>query len=92
MEAIRAEGIPCFSGSCSEIYLEKAFAQYGFLKRRLPVARELGETSLMFLIHPALTFEDISDTCSAVRKVMMRAVERTRTTFEVSSQIEVVSQ
>src|SRR5207253_2593836 len=27
LQATLAEGIPCFSGSCSEIYLEKAFSQ-----------------------------------------------------------------
>jgi dTDP-4-amino-4,6-dideoxygalactose transaminase len=80
VEAIRTEGIPCFgrAGSCNDIYLEKPFAQYG-LKAGLPVAKELGETSLIFLVHPTLTGEDIANTCSAVRKVMMRSVKRTRT-------------
>lgn len=50
-----ARGVPCFSGSCSEIYLEKAFDQIPTRPReRLPVARALGETSLMFLVHPTL--------------------------------------
>ena len=54
IEAINAEGIPCFAGSCSEIYLEKAFQNY--VSRHPPEhARELGETSLMFLIHPTLS-------------------------------------
>jgi len=70
MAAITAEGIPCYSGSCSEVYLEKAFEGTGFApKHRLPVARELGETSLMFLVHPTLHDDDIEDTCAAVRKV-----------------------
>jgi dTDP-4-amino-4,6-dideoxygalactose transaminase len=77
VEAIRAEGVPCFTGTCSELYLEKAFAAYRLPGRRLPAAKELGETSMMFLVHPTLTAEDISDVCSAVRKVMMRAVKRT---------------
>ncbi len=69
--AINAEGIPCFSGSCSEIYLEKAFDMKGFRPaRRLPVAEELGETSLMFLVHPTLTQRNMEDTCRIVRKVM----------------------
>jgi dTDP-4-amino-4,6-dideoxygalactose transaminase len=91
VEAIRAEGVPCFTGSCSEIYLEKAFAQHGFSKTRLPVAKELGETSMMCLVHPTLTDEDIADTCSAVRKVMMRAVKRTHSSFKVSSPLAAVS-
>jgi len=71
MEAICAEGIPCFSGSCSEIYREKAFERAGLQPaERLPVARELGETSLMFLVHPTLSEDDLHDTCLAVEKVM----------------------
>jgi hypothetical protein len=73
IEAINAEGIPCFSGSCSEIYLEKAFPEAMRPPRRLPVAKELGETSLMFLVHPTLTDEDMRDTADAVRKVMRHA-------------------
>jgi len=73
VEAIKAEGIPCFSGSCSEIYLEKAFPPEWRPQERLGVARELGETSLMFLVHPTLTEEDIRATCEAVRKVMQAA-------------------
>jgi hypothetical protein len=73
IEAINAEGIPCFSGSCSEIYLERAFPLEWRPKERLAVARELGETSLMFLVHPTLTEEHIHDTCATVKKVMSAA-------------------
>ncbi len=73
MQAINAEGIPCSVGSCSEIYLEKAFARACSQKERLPVAKELGETSLMFMVHPTLSEENIRDTYSAVRKVMLAA-------------------
>jgi dTDP-4-amino-4,6-dideoxygalactose transaminase len=74
MAAINAEGVPCYSGSCSEIYLEKAFDGTGFRpKEPLPVARELGETSLMFLVHPTLTDAEIEKTCAAIRKVMGEA-------------------
>ena len=74
MNAITAEGIPCFSGSCSEIYLEKAFIDAGYgPKARWPVAKELGETSLMFLVHPTLNEADMHDTCKAVEKVFAQA-------------------
>ena len=56
---ITARGVPCFSGSCSEIYLEKAFSEDMRPSHRLPVARELGETSLMFLVHPTLSEDDM---------------------------------
>jgi len=75
MNAIVAEGVPCFSGSCSEVYLEKAFTDLGLgPKERLPVAKALGETSLMFLVHPTLTEAEIEKTCSVIRKVMAQAV------------------
>jgi dTDP-4-amino-4,6-dideoxygalactose transaminase len=70
---IVAPGIPCFSGSCSEIYLEKAFPVEWRPKSRLPVARELGETSLMFLVHPTLKDEDIARICEVVKQVMQDA-------------------
>jgi dTDP-4-amino-4,6-dideoxygalactose transaminase len=76
--AINAEGVPCFGGSCSEIYLEQAFVKAGFgPAERLPVARALGETSLMFLLHPTLGENEMRDTCVAVSKVM-RAATRER--------------
>ena len=72
INSVTAEGVPCFSGSCSEIYLEKAFDGIG-PAQRLPVARQLGETSLMFLVHPTLSDNDIRETILAVRKVMGHA-------------------
>jgi dTDP-4-amino-4,6-dideoxygalactose transaminase len=72
--AINAEGVPCAVGSCSEIYLEAAFPESMRPQGRLPVARELGETSLMFMVHPTLAEADLRDTARAVGKVMRRAV------------------
>ena len=67
--------MPCFVGSCSEIYLEKAFV--GRRKhKRLPIAKQLGETSLMFLVHPTLSDQHIALTCQAVEKVMSQATKR----------------
>jgi len=76
--AINAAGIPCFSGSCSEIYMEKAFDCVPAIRppRRLPVARSLGETSLMFLVHPTLSERDMLDTCRVVESVMFEATWR----------------
>jgi dTDP-4-amino-4,6-dideoxygalactose transaminase len=75
MAAISAEGIPCFSGSCSEICLEKAFPPEMRPAQRLEIARELGETSLMFLVHPTLGEKEMQDTCRAVKKVFEVATE-----------------
>ena len=72
VSAIRAEGIPCSSWSCSEIYLENAFEGVR-PEGRLPVAKELGETSLMFLVHNTLSDRDMRDTIAAVQRVMAHA-------------------
>lgn len=75
LNAIIAEGIPCFSGSCSEIYLEKAFQDAGFAPvAPWPVAHELGESSLCFLVHPTLAEQDMLNAVAAVKKVMAAAV------------------
>lgn len=74
IDTITQLGVPCYAGSCSEVYLEKAFDGTSFRpKKRLPVARELGETSLMFLVHPTLTEDEIKVTCNAIKNTMIRA-------------------
>jgi dTDP-4-amino-4,6-dideoxygalactose transaminase len=71
MTEVNAAGVPCYAGSCSEVYLEKAFDGTGWRPaERLPVARALGETSLMFLVHPTLTDEEIEKTCKVVAELM----------------------
>ena len=69
LHAINAEGVSCFTGSCGEVYLEKAFAAWRPAFRH-PVAQELGETSLAFPVHPTLAENDVEDICRAVEKVM----------------------
>ena len=71
IKEINTLGVPCYSGSCSEVYLEKAFDDTGFRpKERLANARELGEVSVMFLVHPTLTEDEIQQTCDAITFVM----------------------
>ena len=71
---ISAAGVPCFQGSCSEVYLEKAFDNTGWRPAaRLPVAKDLGETSLMWLVHPTLTNSEIQKSCDAIANVMAQA-------------------
>lgn len=70
MEALHGEGIPCFVGSCGEIYLEKAFQDNGLApKERLPNAKRLSAESLAFLVHPTLDDSYAKDVIQAVRKV-----------------------
>lgn len=73
LQAICAERVPCSVGSCSEVAREKAFVTERRKRPRLPVAKELGETSLMFLVHPTLQTENIEHACEAIEKVMSLA-------------------
>ncbi len=71
MAEINALGVPCFSGSCSEVYLEKAFDQTPWRpEQRLHNAQQLGETSLMFLVHPTLSEQSMQKTITAIQTVM----------------------
>ena len=75
LQEISLFDVPCFSGSCSEVYLEKAFNGTGLRpEKSLAVAKGLGERSLMFLVHPTLTDEEITLTCEALTDVMNLAV------------------
>lgn len=63
-------GVPCFQGSCSEVYLEKAFDNTPWRpEKRLLNAVELGETSIMFLVHPTLTNDEITKTVKVMKEV-----------------------
>ena len=70
MQFINAEGVPCYSGSCSEVYLEHAFDNTNWRpKERLKNAQQLGETSLMFLVHPTLSEDNIKKTVEVIEKL-----------------------
>ncbi|MBE9400352.1 DegT/DnrJ/EryC1/StrS aminotransferase family protein [Acinetobacter albensis] len=71
MQDINAAGVPCFSGSCSEVYLEHAFdGTHWRPEKRLENAQKLGETSLMFLVHPTLSLDSMHKTVKAIQHVM----------------------
>ena len=73
---INALNVPCFSGSASEVYLEKAFDHTGWRPESpLAVAKQLGETSLMFLVHPTLSTAEIAQTVQAIDSVFMQMAE-----------------
>jgi dTDP-4-amino-4,6-dideoxygalactose transaminase len=74
MEEIAGQGVPCFSGSCSEIYRERAFSEHGLAPEQpLSVAQSLGATSLMLLVHPTLLPEDMAYAVRVVADVCARA-------------------
>ena len=69
--AINNLGIPCFTGSCSEMYREKAFAKDNLRPGKpLPVAKELGDTAIMFPVHPTLSVSDMRDMVKAAQKII----------------------
>ena len=75
MQEINALHVPCFSGSCSEVYLEHAFDDTPWRPaQRLPNAQKLGETSLMFLVHPTLSDDSINKTVTAIQQVIHRII------------------
>jgi dTDP-4-amino-4,6-dideoxygalactose transaminase len=68
-------GVSCTTGSCSEIYLEKAFQDMRLGPAiRLPVARDLGERSLVFQVHPTLTEQHMHRVADVLEAVMRDAV------------------
>ncbi len=74
LEALNALGVPAMQGSCSEVYLEKAFEGKAYKpKQSLPNAKQLGETSLMFQVHPSLTEEQINWVAMQIRSVLKQA-------------------
>ena len=74
VEEITARGVPCYQGSCSEVYLEKAFDNTNFRPtERLVNAKRIGEISLMFLVHPTLTSDEIDKTKSVIYEVLSEA-------------------
>lgn len=75
-------GVPCFSGSCSEVYLEKAFDNTGWRpKKRLQNSQALGETTIMFLVHPTLTQDQIKKTYKTFIDLMAIACHNSHTSM-----------
>ncbi|WP_314296024.1 DegT/DnrJ/EryC1/StrS aminotransferase family protein [Acinetobacter schindleri] len=73
MAEISAQAVPCLSGSCSEVYLEKAFEGTSWRPAEsLPNAKRLGETSLMFLVHPTLSEQSMNKTVDAIQQVITK--------------------
>lgn len=71
IQAVNAEGIPCFTGTCPELYRERAFSDAGWGQSPAHVvARDLGESSVCFLTHPTLQEDDMRDAAEATGRVL----------------------
>lgn len=75
IKTINEHGFPAFSGSCSEIYLEKCFKKINNNYKRLKNAKELGETSLMLLVHPSISEEQMIRYAEIVKSVLIQATK-----------------
>lgn len=76
MREINARGVNCMTGVCPEMYLEKALAGLPSgvsQSERLPVAKRLGEDSLMFHVHPTLTPAHMHRIAETVAAIMAEA-------------------
>lgn len=74
IDEVVARGVPCYQGSCSEVYLEKAFDNTPWRpQQRLPHAKLLGETSLMMLVHPTLNDDEMLRSCQVLSAVLTLA-------------------
>ena len=74
IKEIKKENFPAFSGSCSEIYLEKCFDGYSnSYNKRLMNARSIGEDSLMFLVHPTISEIEMEKYALTIKKILMKA-------------------
>ncbi|MEE2001482.1 DegT/DnrJ/EryC1/StrS aminotransferase family protein [Alkalimonas sp. MEB108] len=72
-QQLMAKGVPCYQGSCGEVYLEQAFENTTFRPAmRLPQAKELSETSLMLLVHPSITEHQMERCCYQLAEVLQR--------------------
>ena len=71
LEELNGAGIPSNVGSCSEVYKEKAFKNTGYRPENdLPVAKQLGDTSMMFPIHPSLSKDEMDRMCKKIQKIL----------------------
>lgn len=73
LQEISSRGVPCFSGSCSEIYLEKAFPHDMKPQKPLPQARQLGETSIMFQVDPTISADQMHKAASIAMEILGQA-------------------
>ena len=84
LEALNKNGISCNTGICPEIYMEKVFencthrlhgSRSDLKIPYLPVAKQLGETSMMFMVHPTLKLESINYLIEQMKVIMEKAVK-----------------
>lgn len=79
LDEIKAAGFQALTGSCPEIYHERVFTDQGLgPSAPLPVAQELGETSLAFLVDPAQTEDKLMELAHVLKTISRQAVRESR--------------
>ena len=74
LNELQNSGYPALTGSCSEVYLEKCFQNSGISPAyRLPNAQLLGETSLMFLVHPGMSERQVFNYAKSVKHILLKS-------------------
>lgn len=75
VDEINLAGVPCISGTCGELYRQRAAIQAGFgLSEPLPIAKCLADTSITLQVHPTLTITDMDRAADTVRRVSSQAL------------------
>lgn len=73
---LNINGFPAYSGSCSEIYLEKCFKDVGLSPiNNLKNAHILGNTSIMFLVNPNISIEQMNLYGKEISSVFRKALK-----------------
>ena len=70
IQQLHKNKINCGVGSCPEIYREKIFKKLKlYPKKRLPNAKLLGETSIMFPINPNKSLKEVKSEINLIKKI-----------------------
>lgn len=76
LAAAWTRGLPCWQGSCGELYREQVFVAAGAVPAApLPAAQALARSALMLPLHPGITPEQIDEICSGIGEIMAEAVK-----------------
>jgi len=78
VEELNKKGVECFTGSCPEVYLEKAFCNECSGIIRMNNAKKLGETSIMFKVDQTLDDRYFNTIIKALTQVMKGVINDMR--------------
>ena len=77
IHSLKEKNIKCFSGSCPEIYLEKAFKNLNYLKyKRLKNCKVLGETSIALDVNHTLSYSQHVNNLNKINNVLNKLFKK----------------